>query len=85
MKTRMTELLGSQYPIIRGCLAHIAIGEFAPAVSNVGAFGQITATGVPEPEDVVAEVDAVRQRTSRPFGVNVAIVRWTRFSRLLFE
>lgn len=73
MKNRVTELLGSQYPIIQGGLAHIATGDFAAAVSSAGAFGQITATSLPEPQNLVAEVDAARRRTSRPFGINLAI------------
>lgn len=73
MKNRVTELLGSQYPIIQGGLAHIATGGFAAQVSNAGAFGQITATSLPAPEHLVAEVDIARQRTSRPLGINLAI------------
>ncbi len=73
MRNRVTTLLGIRYPIIQGGLAHIANGEFAAAVSNAGALGQITATSLPNPMDLRHEVERARQLTSRPFAVNLAI------------
>ena len=35
-KTRITELLGIQIPIIQGGLAYLAYAELAAAVSNAG-------------------------------------------------
>lgn len=43
MKTRVTDLLGIQYPIVQGGLAYLAYAELAAAVSNAGGLGQITA------------------------------------------
>lgn len=40
-KTRVTELLGIQYPIIQGGLAYLAYAELAAAVSNAGALGKL--------------------------------------------
>ena len=36
MKTRVTELLGIEYPIIQGGMAWVATHELASAVSNAG-------------------------------------------------
>ena len=47
MKTRITELLGIEYPIIQGGMANIATGEFAAAVSNAGGLGIIGAASAP--------------------------------------
>jgi NAD(P)H-dependent flavin oxidoreductase YrpB (nitropropane dioxygenase family) len=73
LTTRVTQILGIRYPIIQGGLAHIATGAFAAAVSNAGALGQITATSLENPADLRREVAMARERTSRPFGINLAI------------
>ena len=39
MKTELCEVLGIEYPIIQGAMAHITDGKFAAAVSNAGRFG----------------------------------------------
>ena len=45
MKTRVTELLGIEYPIIQGGMAWVATHELASAVSNAGGLGIIGAGG----------------------------------------
>lgn len=47
MKTRVTELLGIEYPIIQGGMAWVATHELASAVSNAGGLGIIGAGGAP--------------------------------------
>lgn len=72
-KTRVTDLLHIQYPIIQGGLAHLAYAELAAAVSNAGGLGQITAMSLSSPEALKVEIDKIRTLTSKPFGVNYAI------------
>ncbi|MCA1062215.1 nitronate monooxygenase family protein [Rossellomorea sp. AcN35-11] len=72
-KTRVTELLNIQYPIIQGGLAHLAYAELAAAVSNAGGLGQITAMSLDNPEQLREEIVKVRSLTDKPFGVNFAI------------
>ncbi|WP_226674393.1 NAD(P)H-dependent flavin oxidoreductase [Rossellomorea aquimaris] len=72
-KTRVTELLHIQYPIIQGGLAHLAYAELAAAVSNAGGLGQITAMSLDSPEELRREIVKVRSLTDKPFGVNFAI------------
>jgi NADH:quinone reductase (non-electrogenic) len=72
-KTRVTDLLGITYPIIQGGLAHLAYADLAAAVSNAGGLGQLTAMSMEGPEQLSEEIDRVREKTSRPFGVNFAI------------
>ncbi|MGG3913297.1 NAD(P)H-dependent flavin oxidoreductase [Rossellomorea vietnamensis] len=72
-KTRVTELLNIQYPIIQGGLAHLAYAELAAAVSNAGGLGQITAMSLDDPEELRQEIKKVRSLTDQPFGVNFAI------------
>lgn len=72
-ETKITTLLGIQYPIIQGGLAYLAYAELAAAVSNAGGLGQITAMSLSTPEELRAEIAKVRQLTDKPFGVNFAI------------
>ncbi|MDP9727463.1 NAD(P)H-dependent flavin oxidoreductase [Alicyclobacillus tolerans] len=73
MKTRVTELLGIQIPIIQGGLANLAYSELASAVSKAGGLGQITATSLSSAEDLRREIRKTKSATERPFGVNLAI------------
>ncbi|MBZ5200355.1 nitronate monooxygenase [Planomicrobium chinense] len=71
--TRVTDLLGTELPIVQGGLAYLAYAELAAAVSNAGGLGQITAMSLSSPEMLREEIRKVRQMTDRPFGVNFAI------------
>ncbi len=83
-RTKVTELLGIEYPIIQGGLAYLAYADLAAAVSNAGGLGQITAMSLPGPEELRQEIQKVRELTSRPFGVNFAIGEHGRsFSHML--
>jgi len=73
LQTRVTELLGIQYPIIQGGLAYLAYSDLAAAVSNAGGLGQITAMSLSGPEQLREEIIRVKTLTSNPFGVNFAI------------
>lgn len=72
-ETRVTKLLGIQYPIIQGGLAYLAYADLAAAVSNAGGLGQITAMSLPSPQALREEIQKVRSMTAKPFGVNYAI------------
>lgn len=73
MQTKVTELLGIRYPVVQGGLAYLAYSELAAAVSNAGGLGQITAMTLSTPEELRREIQKVKQRTTKPFGVNFAI------------
>lgn len=70
---RITSMLGIEYPIIQGGLAHLAYSELAVAVSNAGGLGQITAMSLEHPDLLRNEIQKVKGKTSKPFGVNFAI------------
>ncbi|RSK26878.1 nitronate monooxygenase [Bacillus sp. HMF5848] len=72
-RTKVTDLLGIEFPIIQGGLAYLAYAELAGAVSNAGGLGQITAMSLESPEKLRQEIKKVRLLTSKPFGVNFAI------------
>ncbi|MEZ5728575.1 MAG: nitronate monooxygenase family protein [Burkholderiaceae bacterium] len=74
MKTRVTELLGTRYPIVQGGMQWVGTAELASAVSNAGALGILTALTQPTPEALRAEVRRCREMTDKPFGVNLTIL-----------
>lgn len=70
MKTRVTELLGIQYPIIQAAMADVAIPQLVAAVSNAGGLGMLS-TALTTEEELRNDIAAVRQLTSKPFGVSL--------------
>ena len=74
MKTRITEMLGIEHPIIQGGMHYVGFAELAAAVSNAGAFGIITGLTQETPEDLAKEIDRCRDMTDKPFGVNLTIL-----------
>ena len=73
MKTRITEMLGIEYPIIQGGMAWVAEHHLAAAVSEAGGLGLIggaSATG----EVVREEIRKAKELTKKPFGVNVMLM-----------
>ena len=73
MKTRITEILGIEYPIIQGGMAWVAEYHLAAAVSNAGGLGLIGAASAPA--DVVREqIRKAKELTDKPFGVNIMLM-----------
>ncbi len=73
MKTKLTELLNIQYPIIQGAMAWTSEHTLVAAVANAGATGVI-ATGGRTTEWVREEIKKARQLTDKPFGVNLMLM-----------
>jgi NAD(P)H-dependent flavin oxidoreductase YrpB (nitropropane dioxygenase family) len=74
MKTRITELLGIQHPIVQGGMQWVGLAELASAVSNAGGLGVVTALTQPTPEDLLKEIERCQSMTDKPFGVNLTIL-----------
>jgi enoyl-[acyl-carrier protein] reductase II len=72
-KTRVTQLLGIQYPIIQGGMAWVATHELAAAVSEAGGLGIIAAGNAPG-DFVRNEIRALKKKTDKPFGVNIMLL-----------
>ena len=73
MKTRLTELLGIETPIVCGGMMRVGTAPLAAAVSNAGALGIITALTQPTPEALAAEIDRCFALTNKPFAVNLTV------------
>lgn len=73
MKTRITELLGIEHPLIQGGMAWVAEYRLASAVSEAGGLGVIGAGGAPA-EFVREQIRKARAATDKPFGVNIMLM-----------
>lgn len=73
LRTRVTEILGIEHPVIQGGMAWTATAELAAAVSNGGGLGIIGAGHMPT--DLLREqIRAAKTLTDRPFGVNLMLL-----------
>ncbi len=73
MKTRITELLEIEYPLIQGGMAWVAEYHLASAVSEAGGLGIIGAGGAPA-EFVREQIRKTRAVTNKPFGLNIMLM-----------
>lgn len=73
MKTRITELLGIEKPIIQGAMAWIADAHIAAAVSDAGGLGIIACGNAPL-SWVEEQVNIARSKTSKPIGANIMLM-----------
>ena len=73
MKTKVTELLGIEYPIIQGGMAWVAEYHLAAAVSEAGGLGLIGAASAPA-DWVRDQIREAKKLTDKPFGVNIMLM-----------
>jgi nitronate monooxygenase len=72
-KTRITEMLNIEHPIVQGGMMNVGYASLASAVSNAGGLGIITALTQPTPKALSEEIERCRSMTDKPFGVNLTI------------
>lgn len=73
MKTRLTDLLKIETPIICGGMMRVGTADLAAAASNAGALGVMTALTQPTAEGLEAEIARCAAMTDKPFGVNLTV------------
>ena len=73
-ETRLTKLLGIKYPIIQGGLQWLATAQLASAVSEAGGLGIISSLSFPDRDSLRKEIRKIRERTEKPFGVNLSML-----------
>ncbi|MCD8293942.1 MAG: enoyl-[acyl-carrier-protein] reductase FabK [Clostridia bacterium] len=73
MKSRITEILGIKYPVFQGGMAWVADASLASAVSEAGGLGIIAGMNS-NGEQLRAEINKLREKTDKPFGVNVMLM-----------
>ena len=74
MRTRITELLWIEYPIIQGGMHYVGFAELAAAVSNAGGLGTITGLTQKSADDLRNEIRKCKSMTDKPFAVNLTFL-----------
>ena len=72
-KTRVTELLGIEHPIVGGCMMHVSGPEFVAAISNAGALGMMASAMFDTQQKFRQAVRRTKALTDQPFGVNLSL------------
>jgi nitronate monooxygenase len=75
LKTRVTELLQIEHPIVQGGMHHVGYASLAAAVSNAGGLGTVTALTQRTPELLRAEIRKCASLCpGKPFAVNFTLL-----------
>jgi nitronate monooxygenase len=72
LRTRICELLGIEYPIVLAGMSPVSRAELTAAVSEAGGLGILGAAAM-GPEEIRQQVREIRERTSKPFGVDILL------------
>jgi len=71
-RTELCDILGIEYPIIQGGMVWVTYHELCAAVSEAGGLGNL-AGGSMTPDELREQIRLVREKTKKPFGVNIPI------------
>ncbi len=74
-KTKITEMLGIEYPIIGGAMMWISTPEFVSAISNAGGMGILASTIYQTSDDFANALDNIKKLTNKPFAVNLSLFK----------
>lgn len=70
LRTRLTEILGIEHPVMLAGMGGVSYHALTAAVSEAGGFGCLGAS-VMITDQMVSEMRKVREATSKPFGVDL--------------
>lgn len=73
-KTKITELLDIEYPIIQAGMVWVSGWKLASAVSNCGGLGLI-GSGSMKPDLLREHIQKCKSATNKQFGVNIPLLR----------
>lgn len=85
MQTRLTEMLGIEYPIIQGSMQYMSLAELASEVSNAGGLGLVPSMAFPDTESLRKEIRKMKSLTDKPFGFNISLVPEVVVPELIFD
>jgi len=71
LTTKITELLGIDYPIIGGTMMHLSQAEFTAAISDAGCLGILASANYQDRESFRQAIRDIRKKTDKPFAVNL--------------
>ena len=71
LKTRVTEILGSEYPLVMGTMGYQSTPQLVAAACNAGAFACLTSIMSKTSQALRDEIRKTKSLTDKPFGVNI--------------
>jgi len=74
LRTRFTDLVGIEHPVLCGGMQYVGYAEMAAAVSNAGGLGTVSALTAGSADTLRAEIQKTRSLTNKPFAVNFTIL-----------
>ncbi len=74
IKTKLTEMLGIEYPIVQGCMQWISRAPLVAAVSEAGGLGLLSSSTFSNADDLQAEIRKIKSMTDKPFAVNLTLM-----------
>ncbi len=73
-KTRLTQMMGTKYPVIMGAFIGLGKANFAAPFSEAGGLGIITALNFKTPYHFKKELERMKELTDNPFGINISVL-----------
>ncbi|MDI6798176.1 MAG: nitronate monooxygenase [Desulfatibacillaceae bacterium] len=70
-KTKITDLLGIEYPLIGGAMMWISTAEYVSAMSEAGGLGIVASATYPSKDSFDKAITRMKQLTKKPFAVNI--------------
>ena len=73
-RTRVTDILGVDHPVVMGGMTGVGTPELAAAVSNAGGLGILAIHNAGTPEQGRQWIRRLQALTRNPFGINLTIL-----------
>ncbi len=70
-QTKVTEILGINYPIVGGTMMHLSTADFVAAISRAGGLGIMASAMYPGSKEFAAAIDRIHELTEQPYAVNL--------------
>jgi nitronate monooxygenase len=70
-ETRVTKMLGIEFPILGGTMMDLSVPSFVAAISNAGALGILASAIYRKDEDLREALEELRDLTDKPYAVNI--------------
>ncbi|UCG84493.1 MAG: nitronate monooxygenase [Dehalococcoidia bacterium] len=71
IKTRVTEILGVEHPIVMGTMGYQSFAEFVAAAANAGIFACLASVPFRTTKELKEEIRKTKSLTDKPFGLNI--------------
>lgn len=71
LKTKITDMLGIEHPIVGGAMMWISRAEYVAAMSEAGGVGIMASANYKTKESFAEAIDSMKTLTSKPYGVNI--------------